>query len=280
MKNRADISAGSLDMLLDTLCNTFGGVCFIALMVAILSAMLPKASSDDAAKESSVTEEMLAVQERERLTRRRDELTAAVAAFAVSDASDAADLSATGLSAKFSSKRAAVAQLKSERGRLEKTLSDAKSGNPKIKALELRNAELERKVKGFSGKLRKVRTPVEREMPGLRSVTVWLHGGMLYRIGDNRQVKGNALLGGGVCYSMIRGAGSWVDAEFLDGSEWRGIIGDAGARGYVRIYSDLQSFPQLCRLRDSLVASGQMYNWHLHEDDEIVFVSGYDGRVQ
>lgn len=37
MKRRALIPADSLDLLLDTMCNTFGGIILIALLVALLS---------------------------------------------------------------------------------------------------------------------------------------------------------------------------------------------------------------------------------------------------
>ena len=58
MKHRSSTTAGSLDMLLDTMCNTFGGVCFIALMVAIISASLP-ANQDDEKDAHAVSEQMI-----------------------------------------------------------------------------------------------------------------------------------------------------------------------------------------------------------------------------
>ncbi len=39
---RSILISQSLDMLLDTMCNTFGGICFIALLVALISASTPK----------------------------------------------------------------------------------------------------------------------------------------------------------------------------------------------------------------------------------------------
>ena len=61
MKRRTSPS-GSMDMLLDTMCNTFGGVCFIALMVAILSAVVPvgekKDCPDEVLRESVYSKEM------------------------------------------------------------------------------------------------------------------------------------------------------------------------------------------------------------------------------
>ena len=50
-----NVISGSLDMLLDTMCNTFGGVCFIALLVSVISISLPpdRAGDADAATSSS-----------------------------------------------------------------------------------------------------------------------------------------------------------------------------------------------------------------------------------
>ena len=43
---RSVIDGGSMDMLLDTMCNTFGGVCFIALMVVLISSAMPKSKDE------------------------------------------------------------------------------------------------------------------------------------------------------------------------------------------------------------------------------------------
>ena len=77
MRGERSLGAGSLDMLLDTMCNTFGGVCFIALMVAILTAMNPKGDGTEA--EGDAEARMLVDKEVAKLTRQRDELKSAIA---------------------------------------------------------------------------------------------------------------------------------------------------------------------------------------------------------
>lgn len=278
MRGRSEISTGSLDMLLDTLCNTFGGVCFIALMIAILSAMLPNGSAERADAEPVVTEQMLVNQERERLLRRRDELKSAISSFLTANARDE-NLSTEELDRRLLSNKTAIVQLEVERTKLEKVLSSAESSKQEVERLARLKEGMEKEVKECAGKLRKVRTPIERELPGLQNVTLWLHDGMLYQIDDERQVRISEGERMWSC-SIIHGSGHRVDAEFLKGNTWQDIKDCGRTRGYVRIYSDAKSFPQLCMMRDDLVASREMYNWHLHEGTEIIFVSKYDGKVQ
>ena len=281
MKQGYQIKSGSLDMLLDTLCNTFGGVCFIALMIAILSAMLPK--DIDEKTDSSVTEQMLVDQERERLVRHRDELRAAITAFSSLDSKEK-DFSATGLAEILASNKTVIAQMDAERARLEKVLAAREYSKREKERLERLNAKLENEIKKFAGTVRKVRIPIERELPDLKNVSLWLHAGMLYIIDDNSHVKwsderfrdGKKSM---VC-SLVEGAGYVMDEHFTQDGIWRNICSRIDGRCYARIYSDTKSFPQLCRLRDSLASSRKMYNWHLVEEKEIVFVARYDGKVQ
>ena len=58
MKSRRS-SSGSMDMLLDTMCNTFGGVCFIALLVTLLSAIWPKDIETDRDKAAAVAKSIV-----------------------------------------------------------------------------------------------------------------------------------------------------------------------------------------------------------------------------
>jgi hypothetical protein len=64
-------------MWLDTMCNTFGGVCFIALLICIISANLPKMVAQDLEPDVKKIEQS---QELKDLQRKKDELQAAVKA--------------------------------------------------------------------------------------------------------------------------------------------------------------------------------------------------------
>ena len=71
------IDGGSMDMLLDTMCNTFGGVCFIALMVVLISSAMPK-SKDEQSELDRVRQAEITTREVARLVQRRDMLKTAL----------------------------------------------------------------------------------------------------------------------------------------------------------------------------------------------------------
>ena len=103
-----------MDMLLDTMCNTFGGVCFIALMVAIMSATCPKGSVDES--DGVVSAQMLQDKEKERLARRRDVLKSAIdvqKSFLASNCMSGVCMSEAELMRGLSSNETAIARLRS-----------------------------------------------------------------------------------------------------------------------------------------------------------------------
>jgi hypothetical protein len=71
-----DIS--SLDMLLDTMCNTFGGIVFIALLISIISSSLRYQDADDARESNETVIEVDRKIEANRLVREEQELHAAM----------------------------------------------------------------------------------------------------------------------------------------------------------------------------------------------------------
>lgn len=291
MKNvRSKPGTGSLDMLLDTMCNTFGGVCFIALMVAILSALMP--AGKDAGDAETVTEQMLVDQEIERLVRRRDELKAAVQiqrSFVTTNASQMVAVNEAILRNGVASNVAALASLKSERRDLEDALATltTESEYSRREAARLARVlkDLEVRLDRPVGRQRAVRTPMERELSGMRCEDFWLRHGRLYLLDNDWQVKRSDATRGNDgkdywSYTPIPGKGYVVDESFFFGSDWQEIKRELNAKGYVRIFSDKMSFPQLCKLRDALVHFKKQYNWHVRETDVLSFVEGYDGRIQ
>lgn len=287
---RSTPGAGSLDMLLDTMCNTFGGVCFIALMVAILSALMP--AGKDAGDAEVVTEQMLVDQEVERLVRRRDELKAAVQiqqSFVTTNASQMGAVNEAILRNGVASNVAALASLKAERRDLEDALAalttESEYSRREAARLERVLKDLEARLDRPVGRQRAVRTPMERELSGMRCEDFWLRHGRLYLLNNNWQVKRSDATRGDDgkdhwSYTPIPGKGYVVDESFFFGSDWQEIKRELNAEGYVRIFSDKMSFPQLCKLRDALVHFKKQYNWYVRETDVLSFVEGYDGRIQ
>ena len=284
MKRENGHNPGSLDMLLDTMCNTFGGVCFIALMVAIISVLRPQISEgDDIAQ-------MLVDKEAARLARQRDELKAALEiqeSFAASNSVPGKIVSLADLLKGVSSNETAVANLKAKKREFEDALTSMKTDNEysarEALRLERLLKDLEERLGKKVGKQRSLRTPMEREIPGLRCVDFWLRDGRLYILRNTWQVTHKEYVRGGkTCwdFAIVPGKGYRVDEAFFDGRDWQEVKSGIGANSYVRIYADRQSFPELCELRDALVHFRKMYNWHICETEKLSFVEGYDGRVE
>ena len=293
MKRRGEREAGSMDMLLDTMCNTFGGVCFIALMVMLISCMLPK-ESDSQAELDSVVQAEIVSKELARLVQKRDMLKLAVEAetsFVEANSTSIvtrADVAA--LRAKiaaggndveeYEKKRVGyldeLAKLKTteqysrrEAARLERLLGDLreKAGNP------------------LADRHRVVRAPRERELKGMTLINVWMHQRRLYMMDDRDSVKIiNVHSENGVrmwTERLVWGRGVRIDDDFFQmGKIWSALKGRFGASTYVRIFTDTVSFDELCLFRDALIANNSLYNWIVVEGDEINFREGYDGRVQ
>ena len=291
MKRSTSLNAGSLDMLLDTMCNTFGGVCFIALMVAIISASLPKDQNAEE-KEVVVSEQMIINKETAKLTRERDELKSAIAiqkAFvATNTTKEARALSVAQLVNSISSNATALVKLKSEKleleDRLAKLTTDISYNTREAMRLSRLLKEMEERLgKPVNMKNRPVRTPVERELGGYKSLDVWIRNGRMYCLWNTSHVDckiTDGAKGREWDFRVRPGAGFVMDDTFYHSSDYRQMIELIDGKVFMRIYCDTTSFPQLCNLRDDLIRRRKMYNWHICEDQIMHFVEGYDGRVQ
>ncbi len=293
--NKASPTTQSLDMLLDTMCNTFGGVCFIALLIAIISSTLPK-DTTDAMASGGISDQMLVDKESERLMRQRDELRAAIKLQQDLLSSNATRKSLSRSEADYissiSSNAQMIAKLRREREKLEDELAKATTESEYSRREADRLARLLKDMeetldKPLASKKRPVRTPLERELTGLHSEDLWLRHGRLYLIDwaerSQRQVRidEQRTPAGIACdVTTIPGRGYQVDASFFHSEDWSNMKSKLDGTGFARIYCDEESFPQLCELRDALIYFGKMYNWHIRNEDVLHFVEGYDGRVQ
>lgn len=291
--NRTRVDGGSMDMLLDTMCNTFGGVCFIALMVVLISSAMPKAK-DEQAELDRVRQAEIASKEMARLVQRRDVLRAAIdleSDFVKANATGVvtradiermtAEIANSGDKlAAYEKKRVEyldeLAKLKTrdsysrrEAARLSRLLSDLreKTGSP------------------LSGRHRVVRAPRERELNGLRPIDIWIHHRRLYLLDDPKNIDEgeHGKVGGEEVWAvhLVRGDGPLLDDDFfLNGKIWPELQRRFGDRVFVRIFVDTVSFDELCLLRDALISHKSMYNWIVVEGDTINFRRGYDGTVQ
>lgn len=77
-RSRRDTKSESLELLLDTICNTFGGIVLIALLVCIMLQTSSKSKSEDQSVPKEVTAELVKEEiEREELTRELNKLVEA-----------------------------------------------------------------------------------------------------------------------------------------------------------------------------------------------------------
>lgn len=287
-KNR-EIGAGSLDMLLDTMCNTFGGVCFIALLVAILSAMLPK---DSVASEEDIRK--LAEDERlSQAVRVRDELKVALETqrdiLSQYGTNGLSTVTAADIAKSMKDKDAEAKKLAARRVELEdeiKKLATADQYNRKeYERLKKLEDELKRTIADFKdARKRVVRTPMEREEAGWEPWDLWIRDGCLRERSNTSQVAQREVGYGQnaeLHCTCIPGTGWRLTDSFLQGTDYFSLLRrKPSGKTYVRIFADSNSFPELCRLRDDLIRRNIRYNWHVHESDELVFVLGSDSKVQ
>lgn len=288
MRNNKFLNNKSLDMLLDTMCNTFGGICFIALMVAIISATLPNknnASNGD----NAVTEQMIINKRQSSMIRHRDELKAAISIQKtfLEENSNTSETMET-LTSAISSNITEIAELERERKKLEKELVEVKT-HKNVNKLEILKYErllqdLELDItQAKKKKSRTFRTPVERQLYGYTSIDIWLKNNKLYCLNNHSHVteKKESFLGKTKWeYRCNPNSGYLLDDFFFESLEFKQILHSMSGKNYVRIYTDTSSFHYLCQLRDKLINLRVLYNWHIVEDDVLYFFEGYDGHVQ
>lgn len=287
MKRRSDFS--SMDMLLDTMCNTFGGVCFIALMVSILSAAVPKTESDTTSV-ARVSEADLLAREKAKLVKRRDELKTLIEIQ-----NDFVIRSSTGVVVRADLLRIAGEvsandeQIRLyEKKRLEylDELAKLKTSASYSKREAARLARLLKNLEDQAGgplfdRHRVVRMPRERQEEDMRPFDVWLYGRRMYVVRDPKYTRCEVLNEHAWRYFPLPNAGLILNEDFFaESSVWASMVRQIGSRTYVRIFSDTTSFNELCLLRDALINKGSKYNWIVWEHPDLRFVEGYDGTVQ
>lgn len=287
MKRRSESS--SMDMLLDTMCNTFGGVCFIALMVSILAAALPNTDADPVIEEG-VSENDILAREMSNLVRRKDELKALIEVQ-----NDFVTRSSTGIVVRADLMRVTseVASNDEQIRLYEKKRQEYLDELAKLKTSTSYSrreaARLSRLVKNLEEKSagplfdrhRVVRMPRERTEESMRSFDVWLHGRRLYLVRDANYTRREIINEHEWRYYPLPGAGLVLNEDFFSKSKaWSSLVQQIGSLTYVRIFSDTASFNELCLLRDALLSKGSKYNWIVWELPDLRFVEGYDGTVQ
>lgn len=263
-----NVISGSLDMLLDTMCNTFGGVCFIALLVAVISVSLPPDRSGDADAASYSAEDPRVAQ----LLRQRNRLSAAVEALSAQLASmtnaprqDAkADIDARRDAAE---RRAATADRDNarRRGDAASATDVAKAKTERANKLEALIAELEAEIKNPKyRRTRIIRLPHERQLSGYKTRNILLFNGCLYDLEDSSDVSISETRNT-ITYTVRDGGGSYVSDGFVDGTVWRRILDQTTSHTIIRIITDSSSERALTMLVQDVASRRRPYNWEYND---------------
>ena len=283
MKSRNIISS-SLDMLFDTMCNTFGGVCFIALLVSVISISLPPDRSGDAeAATSSSQDPRIAqlVRQRNRLAESIKSLEAQLAGM--TNVADQASLAETEAKIAAAKRRAEAAARENEKrlGEAERARGEADAKDARAAELNALIAALEAEIKDPKYvRARIVRVPHERQLGNFNVHNILLYKGDFYDLHDVSAVsitEGRKSL----TLTVRRGLGTAIAEDFIKGSLWRHLLDQTISRTIIRIYTDKDSADGLAILIQDLASRRRPYNWRYNDGgDSITFVEGNDNYAQ
>lgn len=278
---RGTSEMSSLDMLLDTMCNTFGGVCFIALLVAIISVSLPP-DRPDAESGAGGNDPQVA-----NLLRQRNALAAAVEALEAqvggqTNAAPVAD--AAWLERQIAETESelgeAAAETAGKNGEAGSIEADTASKNEDIGNLNAIIASLEKELDDPKYKrTRVVRVPHERFMADYTTRDLLLYKGRCYDLADKSQFTINERRRS-ITY-MIKGSGVPIGSGFADEPFFRRLMDETELNVIVRIYTDQASVKELITLIGALASRRRPYNWRYNSDgSSITFVEGSDLYIQ
>lgn len=267
----------SLDLLIDTMCNTLGGIVFIALTLALFSNSI-KTQMADVEGETTVTRSGI---EKTQLLIRQADLENALA-IALASIKNTANSNTNGmriveLQEKVDKMEDAITSTRSEIRAVSLLLESASDQLQEAAQLEKLNRDVqtakEEREQLEKERQRPIRMPNLKERFGRRYAFVALSAGRVYLLHDFRSplsygergyysphvnttiIEGNQII---VCRD-----GAGVDCDsFAESSEMRMLGKNLNARREVlqiAVYPD--SYAQFHKLRNVLVEKGIEYNW-------------------
>ena len=301
-RRRRHASGDSLELLLDTICNTFGGIVFIALLIVLLL-------RETAARPSPEPAESVSPDEIERLAGRLEAVTAELTSLrtAKSDLDRRAEAFAPtevrDLLERRNSAAERVAALRAERDR--KIAANASTAASLRRQEEVLNEQMARLPEARSevnrletvlatvrkAKIREIRNPVLRDARAFRNVPLMVRYGRMYlwhrygadgeRLGLNTEdfviveVRGDTL---------VTHPDPTKGIPLAPGKATVSAIRDRlrpfrPSVCYVEVVVRPDSFEQFATLRDALIAAGYEYRL-MPTDGPVLDRGGSGGRVQ
>ena len=295
MKRRTNVDVSSLDMLLDTVCNTFGGICFIALLVSIISANLPMGEGEKSDAQIKVIEQDMRL---ENLTRERDTLLAALKIQESTLTHKATTPAASVISEKLSnlvndkdeaaaletSLQRKLAELLSDNARLAAETQQAGRELERLKALNEELKSKEDKAKKSTEQV--VRLPMEHST-SRKPFHIFIVKNRIYPLFDttygNRENTEHCTfteLGSGETVVRTRpGAGIPIPADPRNMPYFAEMVQRLSDDRFLNVYVDADSFAAFCKIRNLMITSGIPYNWEKFEDP-MLFVPADSFSVQ
>lgn len=278
-------------MLLDTMCNTFGGVCFIALLIAIISANLPKNPASEVPVDVQTIEQN---QSMNALIRKKEELNAALKAQEVLKKKqnpnqsllkkDVSDLRSSNEDASIR-----LIRIQKEYDQLMKEIenigADLKiNQDAHVRLLKIAD-ELKKKEQEINEKTTQVaRAPMKHSTSKFPLHLIFKKGRAgIYRWPDtgNNTIDFEIVEGAeSVLVTPKASFGVIVDKSFGNTDLASRILLQAKERFFISLITDDASFSEVCIVRDILIRNGASYNWNSYQGGAITFVTSSSFETQ
>jgi hypothetical protein len=300
-RRRHGPSGDSLELLLDTICNTFGGIVFIALLIVLLlqqTAVVTQEPTDEvspAELERLASELEVVDAELASLRTARDDLAKRAEEFAPDDVralmrnrnrlTAETDLLRSDADKLAQENAVAVADLTQEEMALNSSLAAVEKTQ---KAVEELREELDRVRKSFA---KEIRNPLVRESTTFRSLDIIVRYGRMY-VWHNYDREGNEL-GLNTRDFVVTGEESGALVTHPDPTRGIPLKDDPASaaaildqlkpfpssRFYITVVVRSDSFRQFAGLRDVLIGSGYEYRL-MPTNGPVVDRGGTDSKVQ
>lgn len=303
MTRRSETDATSFDLFLDTICNTFGGVVFLAILLALMIQTRAVVKSDDTTADQRPTPDEIrdSIHQLDLLAAQHATLAAALESTPVQTRSPD-DNQLIELSQQVSKSEAELAQLNQANAASTKTLGEMTASNADLdaenKQIPVAVAAAQQQVKegenryvsAAQQKQESLRLPKTRES-NAASYLVLFKSDRIYLarrpsfIRDTfnvDHVRTNKLPGGGVEVIPVGSAG-WDIGSSSGNSQIMSLISDA-ARGRnimtIAIWPDC--FDKFGTLREAMINQNVPYQLWLQQDGEelVVFFGSGSSRIQ
>jgi len=266
-------SIDSFDMLLDTMCNTFGGVCFIALLIAIISANLPRIKAQQTEPDVKIIEQNV---ELTNLSRKKDELLVAIKYQSGLLTNQTVNVSRTRKDLKelgTSIEKNELLRIESEAiyqsimRQIETLGADILRYNREYEQL----ANLEKELKDRLNDLKQQNSQVARAPMEHATSKRALH--FIFQKGRAALLNEKPRQLNDTEFSLIRESRGWlvspkpefgiqIDQSFRESELFKRLLKPAKDDNYfVNLVTDEFSFPEVCLVRDALIQNRIEYGW-------------------